>query len=434
MRAQSGQALAFLLMVMAALLAGMLFVFDSGQLIAAKVRLLGAADAAAYSAATWQARSLNFQGYMNRAIVANEVAIAQWVSLQSWSSYMNQVLQKSAAVSTVVPPLRVPMQALARSWSATNRGLQRALPLLEAAASRWNVAVLANAERVAANSALAAADDLAVQIGAGNVANAQAGEASGALRALNSARWLAHSASSTQRGDGRARLKQVVMDSRDGFTASRGWNLGVPLTGLRKRGGTDLLGYDGWRGMDTLSFRVPVLLGNPEQPLAWGADENRRAALAARGDHGGSYRDNPRTSARATRELRTARGYLGLPAYRDLSATALRGNGELRYELELRQPGATIQTSRNALGGAATIVPGEQAKAMTPAYERDAVYALSAARVFFARPEGRADGRRELPSLFNPYWQARLAPVSVRQRLVAATARGTAADPYLVLP
>ncbi|MCW5573857.1 MAG: hypothetical protein KIT37_12610, partial [Steroidobacteraceae bacterium] len=35
--------------------------------------------------------------------------------------------------------------------------------------------------------------------------------------------------------------------------------------------------------------------------------------------------------------------------------------------------------------------------------------ALSSARVFHERPVRRADGRRELGSLYSPYWQARLA-------------------------
>jgi hypothetical protein len=431
---QRGQAIAFLLMVMAAVIGGMLFVFDSGQLVAAKVRLLGAADAAAYSAATWQARSLNYQSYMNRAIVANEVAIAQWVSLQSWSTYMNQALQKAATISSVVPQLGVPMRSLSRGWNAADRGVQRALPLLEAAASRWNVLVLSNAERVAAATAPATADDLALRVATSNVAAAQLGAGATALRAGNMARWSAHSTGYGRRGNERVRLKQVVVDSRDGFTRARGWNLGPPLLGLRKRGGTDLLGYDGWRGMDTLSLRVPALLGSSEQPVAWGADENRRVRLAGRGDHGGSYRDNPRTAARAVRDLHAARGYLGLPAYRDLSLTAQRGTGELRYEIELRQPGATIATSGTVLGGAATYIPGEQPKPFTPAYANGSAYALSAARIFFSRPESRADRQRELPSLFNPYWQARLAPVSTQQRLLAAAARGNGLDPYAVLP
>ena len=431
---QRGQALAFLLMVMAAAIGGMLYVFDSGQVVAAKVRLLGAADAAAYSAATWQARSLNFQGYMNRAIVANEVAIAQWVSLQSWSAYMNQALQKASTIGSAVPALAAPLQVLARGWSAADRGVQRALPLLEAAASRWNIEVLSNAERIAAATAAATADDVAQRVAAGNVASARFSEGAMALRAANVARWNALSSSYERRGDERARLRQVVMDSRDGFSRSRGWTLGPPLLGLRKRGGTDLLGYEGWRGMDTLATRVPTLVGSSEQPLAWAADEIRRTRLSGRGEHGGSHRDNPRTAARALRELHANRGYLGLPAYRDLASTARHGDSELRYEIELRQPGVAIPTSARLLGGAATAVPGEQPKPFAAAYANDSAYALSAARVYFARPEGRADGRRELPSLFNPYWQVRLAPVTTRQRLLAAAARGNIFDPYTVLP
>src|SRR5262245_44704686 len=90
---QHGQVLALLLMLMAALLGSLLFVFNSGQVVSAKLRLVGAADAAAYSGALAEARSLNFQSYMNRAMVANEVAVAQFVSIRSWSSYVGQVLQ-----------------------------------------------------------------------------------------------------------------------------------------------------------------------------------------------------------------------------------------------------------------------------------------------------------------------------------------------------
>ncbi|MDE2220176.1 MAG: hypothetical protein KGJ52_07350, partial [Gammaproteobacteria bacterium] len=68
-RREGGQVLALLLLLLAALLGSLLFVFNSGQIVAAKLRLVGAADAAAYSAAQAQARALNFQAYMNRAVV-----------------------------------------------------------------------------------------------------------------------------------------------------------------------------------------------------------------------------------------------------------------------------------------------------------------------------------------------------------------------------
>ena len=72
---QRGQALVVALAFAAALVGAMLLVINVGQLINGKHRLLVAADAAAYSAAVWQARSLNYQAYLNRAVIANDAAI-----------------------------------------------------------------------------------------------------------------------------------------------------------------------------------------------------------------------------------------------------------------------------------------------------------------------------------------------------------------------
>ena len=432
---ERGQVLALLLMLLAALIGSLLFVFNSGQIVAAKVRLVGAADAAAYSAALSEARALNFQAYMNRAIVANEVAIAQSVSLRSWSGYMNQLLQRSATIATVVPPLGAPLRALSQVWREIDRGVQRALPPLESAASHWNVEVLSRAEYVADAQAAALAGSLARDIALANVPELGAGGVGREFVVFNAARWHAFTEGHGRFGDERARLREVVMASRDGFTRARGWTLGLAsVAALRKRGGTDLIGYDSWRGMDTLALRVPGLLGMREGPLAWQAAENRRHTQAGRGEHGGSYRDNPRSSRYAARDVVARNGYAGLPAYRDVRIGRGRRGGPLRFDIELRQPGGTIATSDVVLGGPGTVVPGEAPKKVLPAYHSGTAYALSAAQVVFQRPVGRADHRSELASLFNPYWQARLAPVTHAQRLVAAVARGDVADPYLVLP
>jgi hypothetical protein len=432
---EDGQVLALLLMLLAALLGSLLFVFNSGQIVAAKLRLVGAADAAAYSAAQAQARALNFQAYMNRAIVANEVAIAQLVSLRSWSGYMDQVLQEASTVGSLVPPLGATLRALARSWDSIDSGLQRALPPLEAAGSAWNAEVLARAEFVADAQTAALADSLAREVAFDNVPALGAGAVGREFTAGNALRWRNFTAGHGRSGDERARLREVVMDSRDGFTRARGWTLGLPpLLALRKRGGTDLIGYDAWRGMDTLALRVSVLFGTHEQPLAWRAAENRRQMEPGHGEHGGSYRDNPRSSGYAARELVARNGYRGLPTYRDVRPGPDRSRAPLRYDVELRQAGGTIATSDVVMGGAATVVPNEDPKVAIPAYQSATTYALSAAQVVFRRPVGRADRRPELASLFNPYWQARLAPVTRSQRLVAAAAHGGDADPFLVLP
>ena len=432
---ERGQVLALLLMLLAALIGSLLFVFNSGQIVAAKVRLVGAADAAAYSAALSEARALNFQAYMNRAMVANEVAIAQLVSLRSWSGYMNQLLERSATIATVVPPIGAALRTLSRVWGEIDRGLQRVLPPLESAASHWNVEVLSSAEYLANAQTAVLAGRLARDIALANVPELGADGVGREFAAYNAARWRAFTVGHGRGGDERARLREVVMASRDGFTRSRSWTLGVPaLAALRKRGGTDLIGYDSWRAMDTLALRVPSFFGTREQPLAWKAAENRRRVEGGRGEHGGSYRDNPRSSRYAARDLAAKNGYAGLPAYRDIRIEGSRQSAPLRFDIELRQAGGTIATSDVALGGAATVVPGEEPKKVQPSYQSGAVYALSTAQVTFRRPVGRADHRSELASLFNPYWQARLAPVTRTERLAAAVARGGAADPYLVLP
>ncbi len=434
-RHEGGQVLALLLMLLAALLGSLLFVFNSGQIVAAKLRLVGAADAAAYSAAQSQARALNFQAYMNRAIVANEVAIAQLVSLRSWSGYMDQVLQEASTVGSLVPPLGAALNSISRSWDTIDRGLQRALPPLEAAASVWNVEVLARAEIIADAQTAVLADSLAQEVAFDNVPALGVSAVGREFTVSNALRWRNFTQGHGRSGDERARLREVVMDSRDGYTRSRDWTLGLPpLLALRKRGGTDLIGYEAWRGMDTLALRESVLFGTHELPIAWHAAENRLHMEPGRGDHGGSYRDNPRSSGYAARELEARNGYRGLPAYRDVRLEPNRNQTPLRYDVELRQAGGTIATSDVIMGGAATVVPGENPKIAIPAYQTGTAYALSAAQVVFRRPIGRADRRPELGSLFNPYWQARLAPVTRAQRLVAAAAHGGEADPYLVLP
>jgi hypothetical protein len=49
-----------------------------------------------------------------------------------------------------------------------------------------------------------------------------------------------------------------------------------------------------------------------------------------------------------------------------------------------------------------------------------ALFAESVGELRFARPAGRADGARELPSLYSPYWRARLTGVTPAERGIAA--------------
>ncbi len=81
---QQGQAIVLTLVFAAALVLIAFFVYNTSLLANNKTKLQDTADAVAYSAAVLQARDHNFSAYTNRAMVANQVAVAQVVGLKSF--------------------------------------------------------------------------------------------------------------------------------------------------------------------------------------------------------------------------------------------------------------------------------------------------------------------------------------------------------------
>ena len=436
-RAQSGQALVVVAAFAACLVGAFLLVFNVGQVVNDKIRLHNAADAAAYSAALWEARSLNFQAYTNRAIVANEVAIAQFVSLRSWSEYVGQTIKNASVVSSWVPPAAQVMTLLARSWQGVNTTLQTSLPVLEGGISRWNVDVLATAQAIAHQQALVASADLVGEVARETEPRAQVAASTRLFQAQNASGWQNQLTARYRRGGGElTRFRDLLMSARDGFSASRRADLlpSNPFVAVTKRGGTDLVGEYVWRGMDTLAVHVDYVLGSTEIPVGWGAAENRLQPVRTRGEHGGSWRDNPRSSRLADRALQPRNTYAGLPEIRDIVRPAQQQDLRLAYTVELALPQDQLLTADRVATSTGVMLPDGSLLDVAPSLAHDALYALSSAEVFFRRPVERADHRQEYPSLFNPYWQARLVPVSATARAVAAPLKGLAADPYAVLP
>ncbi len=82
---QRGQAAVMVMLFLVILVVSGLTLFKMGKLTSNKMQLQNAADAAAFSMSTVEARDMNFTAYINRSIVANEVAIGQSVGLASWA-------------------------------------------------------------------------------------------------------------------------------------------------------------------------------------------------------------------------------------------------------------------------------------------------------------------------------------------------------------
>jgi hypothetical protein len=133
---QRGQALLWFLAMGAALAATFVAVYGVGQVTSEKQKIVNAADAAAYSGGMAQARILNLTSYTNRAVIANEVFIAQMISLDSWTSYIQQTTRNYEQTFQTLGSIPIPywaqiMQALRQLMRALNQVAQRVEQVLD---------------------------------------------------------------------------------------------------------------------------------------------------------------------------------------------------------------------------------------------------------------------------------------------------------------
>lgn len=160
---QRGQALVFITVTSVIVLLSLLVTYNVGQLAYHKIKLQNTADAAAYSAAVAHARTLNFHAYMNRGVVANQVAVAQIVSLTGWArNFENTYNGEFATISTTLANMSslsamwtVPFNALKSVSSAAKsamdavagpavKGIDALIIALGAASQAYNVAMAAS--------------------------------------------------------------------------------------------------------------------------------------------------------------------------------------------------------------------------------------------------------------------------------------------------
>lgn len=455
---QSGQALPLGLFFLFAATAMLLLMFNSGRATEEKLRITTAADSAAWSAALLEARALNHDAYTNRAIVANQVAIAQAVSLSSWLHYFERGVSRAdrlAAVATswLYDPSAYPELAqLGATLGGTayldaNSGgaLSTAIKLLDT-----TLATIVSSHDQVVQALAQSQVVLHASLGGGL---AQQDLANALVRSIDPAltaeivpgshgfdRFTCRLGRTDDGKDERGRLADVVLRSRDRFTRERSWTLRGPdrpplqkNVALKRRGGTDLIDFDEWRALDTLEHQGQRWRGWSwrwrRTPIAWGgaaadAGEHR----PARGFHGATYRDNPRTTRwyaePALRSLDMAgTAFSGLPAVRELDA--LQHNAEPRTGLSLR-----VFKARKDLrisGGSSGVQPAGRLRQFDASPPGKQMAALARAEVFFDRPLERSDGRRERPSLYNPYWQVRLvSPTEADQAWSASRQQGVA--------
>jgi hypothetical protein len=450
-RRQRGQTFLWFLATIAACCCTFALVYNVGQVANHKEATINAADATALSGALVEARMLNFEAYTNRAMVANEVTIAQLVSLDSWLNYDNELLQYIATYTTPIPYVDDVTQAIAQ---ASQAAISYANPIIAAAVQPLEDvnSVLSAARDYANTTGAVAANDIAGKIASAN-ATTQVGSFNPIVLAYNESKW--NSFTAIYSGDDRATPRDVILNSRDPFSTKRGegqlislLNTGLRVLGLntvytnfdKTSGTTTLQDYKDWAAQDSLdatfTFNPCVLFDCSSTsfipvPIGYG-----RADADSDGSTGDDLCNVNPSTANCGLAVQNSNNinWSGMPDFRDLAKNLSKtdpcttNNGSdspsLTYIAAVQMPGNTTLTTQN-IGMDTVDVPGPQGSPkMTDNLQNGGnLTSISAACTFFLRPDlnqeskakaitgtalARADGVHEYASLYNPYWQARL--------------------------
>lgn len=430
---QTGQALPLAMVLLVAVAAIVFFMFNSGQLVQEKIRITNTADAVAYSAGIFEARVLNYDAYTNRAIIANEIAIGHAVGLASWAKYAGKTADTIAPYMYLIPYAG---PAIANALYDVKNAMDAYTPLLAATVTLHDAAINA-----------LAASQLAVHGPANIIAVAsrkvlmdevtRKNDPDAKVDVLPVADDFAGFTQRYASRDERKRMGQVVHDGRDAFLRSRNWSFGLVVlcTGLqlRKRGSTELIDMvDGWKSMDTLSvhqYRIRRFrCRRSENPIGFGTAFSDDGLDDAAYSYAGSRSTNPEASYRA--ESTVADGFEpptlsggAIPAFHELSEAALKQD-DPRTSLTIRV--SKPRAAQIFSGGGGTVQPMGSLDLYQGALAKNESAAVAKVEVYFERPDGKNKlfGTEETGSLFNPYWQARLAPVTAGERALAQVRQG----------
>ncbi|MEO6279428.1 pilus assembly protein TadG-related protein [Roseateles sp.] len=473
-----GQAAIWLLGTLAASAAVMYAVFNTGQVIVGKQRAVNTADAAALAGAQAEARLLNLMAYGNRGIIANEVLLAQMLSLESWTQYVGRTagnIKTVLDVLSLIPPLTAFAQTVSRvmgqaqnisdkGHDALKKVIDVLIPALEVAKGG-----LKGAEAAINKLGGVIAGDAAKNIVAANrtnfngrwdsgVALANTGAVHTLTLAQNNLDWIAF----TKLYDGKNRgdAQYILENSIDNFTRYRpgqSWlNVSLDLlgVGMEKSGGSRLTGVDKgldrWESQDTLEqWTAPPLgvfcKGNCKTyiPIGWG-----RSNADEKGKLGSVWSPNRIAQKSAYSGGGKHDGWSGVPALYDIKEKSIdkRENLGIDFIVAVSRDGANDFTTTSVPMGSplATSVAGSPDMPLKQRAAQNT--AFSKARVFFERPRRgltndftasglwRPDSAKEYGSLYSPYWQARLRDLTTGEKTVLLGAMGLTPDYVLVTP
>lgn len=375
----------------------LVLMFNTGQKITEKSQLTNAADAAAYSGAVWTARHLNFMAYTNRAMIANHAAAGHFVSYVSWTRYVHDSIDYIDRVTQWIPYvgqyIDIAEQIAEQVRELAEQSAEVAIPAIDL----WNANFRAAQAEAQASLALNNLNEL-MQATARTydpeIRLNDRGELSRMpqeLRVLIEGQLLAQLASvptfvqrytaTNDRGSVGELIEASLHANNDverWIPGERGWQETGLAFRMRKQGRTthtqSAQGAD-WNARDQLQYRT-------RQPFGW-------SSWRRIGDEASTARASEFDS-----------DYSGVPSYYNVAGTP--GDRSLRI--------AAIATKRQGQVATADLL-GMQSSSVP-------ISAVAIATIEFKRPRGAAfpalgGEEREFANLFNPFWEARLAPLSL---------------------
>jgi len=461
---------------------GAFVLFNTGQVAVNKQRLSDAADSAAYSGMVWQARALNFQAYTNRAMIANDVTIGQAVSLTSWSTYSAIASDNIATVTDPVPIVGQIIRSIAQIFKTVNSVIE---PVSDAIVSVVGVinGVIGVAQESMFASAFMATPDIVDKVAKASDDNFEAvsGYAiAGLFNNLNS--WQAFTEEYSHDDIEAMRERtDLVSQSRDDFATNRRWKFfhdfwlfTSPFTQykLYYSGQTRLLMSTNletpqweWVGKDglslhqkRLSFKLTGVKTKRDQlPIGWASayansqNSNSSATIDERnkkcqgyytlakygtndncdflGPLGNGVAEGLANEGFKFKLLDSGpiglTGYNGIQAFRSLSKNVLEdedGSGDpvLRLRTEISMDMQDTETTNDW-------VHDSEPFATELASAGKKMSSISVAEVYYRHPKAyRTENhtiKMQRANGYNPYWDVRLAPIDLEERLVALALR-----------
>lgn len=464
-----GQAVIWLLGTLAASAAVMYAVFNTSQITVGKERAVNAADAAALAGATTEARLLNLMAYANRGVVANEVFLAQLLSMESWVQYLGRtsgnigtlldVLSLIPPAAPFTKPAAMVMDKISTIADKAHSGIQKGvnvfIPILEGVKTGLKAAEGA----IRIGGALLAQDAAKHMVSANRTdfgGRFDPGVVVASTKAVNELTFLKNNTDWVkftklyEKGD-RNDGKYILEQSIDRFTASRpgaGWlNLSVFFFGLEKHGGSQLQGLDRWESEDTLEswekYWCKVKWCKSYQPIGWG-----RANADKDGTMGSTWAPNRWAQDLAYENGGTHSKWTGVPALYDVAdkSKAARETLGLDFVVAVSRAGSNDFTTTSVPMGSELKGSVLGSPHMPLKQEASQNTAFAKARVFFERPRSglakdstasalwRPDGAKEYGSLYSPYWQARLRDLTQGEKAALLLAMGISPDKVFYTP